>query len=246
MVAQHRNIPISRRRSFPVTKTSIYIPLAVVVTVFLALHFHISATNQALHPAPGRFSNIHIPKHDPPVNPQKDSDEDEDINMGALTKPAVQKRQVNELPLVVKHAENGGSSPAVDLSNTIAYAISLVKCGDHQTNAAGLIDAALVLRHSIHLVSSRNTEKSKYDYHMWAIVHRQAVECSHLLEKVGFKLMIVDAPVQPSEIKGDFLRKKIHKEWCCGHGTSLIDCRSATSLMRNSHTCSCLSRRRVC
>lgn len=104
-------------------------------------------------------------------------------------------------------------------ATTIAYAISLVKCGDHQTNAAGLTDAALILRHSIHVISSRNPEShSKYDYVMVAIVHRQAVPCSDILRKVGFQIMIVDSPVQRQEIQGEYLKQHIRKEWCCGHG----------------------------
>ena len=108
-------------------------------------------------------------------------------------------------------------------SSTIAYAISLVKCGDHQTNAAGLTDAALILRHSIHVISCRNPESnSKYDYVMVAIVHRQAVPCSHILRKVGFQIMIVDSPVQRQDIQGDYLKKHIQKEWCCGHGECVV------------------------
>jgi hypothetical protein len=102
---------------------------------------------------------------------------------------------------------------------TIAYAISLVKCGDFQTTSAGLVDAALVMRHSIHLQSSRNPlSGSRYDYKMYAIVHSQAVACSHVLKSAGFTIVTKDPPIQPNEIVGsDHLRKHIHKEWCCGH-----------------------------
>ena len=70
------------------------------------------------------------------------------------------------------------------------------------------------------MVSSRNypTSKSKYDYAMVAIVHRQAVECSHVLKQVGFRIMIVDTPVQPKDIQGEHLKKYIHRDGCCGHG----------------------------
>ena len=98
---------------------------------------------------------------------------------------------------------------------TIGYAISLIKCGDKQSNAAGLNDAALVLRHSVHLTSSR-AGKSKYDYKMYAIVHRQAEPCSQTLKDAGFEVLIRDPPVEVPEIEGDFLRKKIRREWCCG------------------------------
>ncbi len=100
----------------------------------------------------------------------------------------------------------------------VAYAVSFIKCSDKQSSTAGLIDASLILRHSIHKVSSRNPSSgSKYDYKMYAIVHRQAEECSAKLKKVGFEIVVVDPPVQPSEIKGEYLKKNIHREWCCGH-----------------------------
>jgi len=103
------------------------------------------------------------------------------------------------------------------LTKTIAYAISFVKCGDKQTNAAGLIDAAIVLRHSIWKISSQNpTSGSKYDYKMYAIVHRNAEKCSASLQELGFEIVVVDPPVKQSEIRGEYLNKYIHKEWCCG------------------------------
>eukprot|EP01083_Nonionella_stella_P040645 110238_1 len=102
-------------------------------------------------------------------------------------------------------------------TKTIAYAISFVKCGDKQTNAAGLIDAAIVLRHSIWKISSRNPASgSKYDYKMYAIVHRNAEKCSASLQELGFEIVVVDPPVKQSEIRGEYLKKYIHKEWCCG------------------------------
>ena len=105
-----------------------------------------------------------------------------------------------------------------DEITTVAYAVSFIKCGDHQNNAVGLVDASLVLRHSIHKLSSRNPESaSKYDYKMYAIVHKQAEACSALLKDTGFEVVLVDPPVKKDEIRGQFLRENIHKERCCGH-----------------------------
>lgn len=102
-----------------------------------------------------------------------------------------------------------------DESIVIAYAISLIKCGDFQSSTAGLQDAALVLKHSIHQTSIRNPQSgSRYDYKAYAIVHRQAEKCAQELEDAGYELVIRDPPVDKSEIRGDYLRKKIHKEWC--------------------------------
>ena len=99
----------------------------------------------------------------------------------------------------------------------VAYAISLIKCSDKQSSTSGLIDAATVLRHSVHQTSVRNPNSgSKYDYKMYAIVHKNAESCSHLLGDLGYQLIVKDSPVQISEIRGDHLRKNVHKEWCCG------------------------------
>jgi len=99
----------------------------------------------------------------------------------------------------------------------VAYAISLIKCSDKQSSTSGLIDAATVLRHSVHQTSARNPNSgSKYDYKMYAIVHKKAESCSHLLGDLGYQLIVKDSPVQVSEIRGDYLRKNVHKEWCCG------------------------------
>jgi hypothetical protein len=101
----------------------------------------------------------------------------------------------------------------------VAYAVSFIKCGDAQTQSADLMDASLILRHSIHQISIRNYQysKSRYDYKMYALVHRQAVDCfAELNERTGFEVIVVDSPVRPDEIRGETLRKNIHRDGCCG------------------------------
>lgn len=101
---------------------------------------------------------------------------------------------------------------------TVAYVVSFIQCSGTATNSAGLVDASLVMRHSIHQISVRNPDSgSKYDYKMYAIVHRQAETCSETLKHAGFEIILVDPPVQKKEIRGDYLRKKIQREFCCGH-----------------------------
>lgn len=109
--------------------------------------------------------------------------------------------------------DTASSQPPV----VIAYAISLIKCGDFQSSVAGMTDAARVLRHSIHQTSIRNPASgSAYDYHVYALVHSQAAHCATELEEAGFTLIIKDAPINPkTDIQDPFLRKNIHKEWCC-------------------------------
>ena len=124
----------------------------------------------------------------------------------------VTSEESNKVADPIEVPETTGST-----SNTVAYVVSFIQCKGTATHSAGLVDASLVLRHSIHQISSRNPESgSKYDYKMYAIVHRQAEECSQTLKKVGFEIILVDPPIQPSEIRGEYLRKKIHREFCCG------------------------------
>lgn len=123
------------------------------------------------------------------------------------------------LPIEHEPKPVASASTTTTTTNTvIAYAISFIKCGDNQNGkAAGLIDASLILRHSIHKISSRNPSSgSKYDYKMYAIVHRQAEECASILTDVGFEVVLVDSPVQKEEIRGEFLKNHIRKERCCG------------------------------
>ncbi len=100
----------------------------------------------------------------------------------------------------------------------IAYAISLIKCSDKQSSTAGLLDAATILRHSVHRTSVRTPGSgSKYDYKMYAIVHSKlASHCSHVLSDLGYEVLLRDAPVDVAEIRGEYLRKNVHREWCCG------------------------------
>ena len=99
---------------------------------------------------------------------------------------------------------------------TVAYAISLIKCSDQHSTPAGLIDAALTLRHSVYLTSSRNNGRSHYDFEMFAIVHEQAESCSHVLKDAGFRIIIQKKPVERSEIEDPTLRQGIQKALCCG------------------------------
>ena len=118
-----------------------------------------------------------------------------------------------------RYKENKGDDAHENTSSPpkIAYAISLMKCGDHQSTPAGMLDAATILRHSIHETSIRNPQShSKYDYEMYVFVHRQAVACARELQYVGYNLVVVDPPLNPKDIRGQFLRDHIGSEWCCG------------------------------
>jgi hypothetical protein len=129
---------------------------------------------------------------------------------------------------IVGHQPDTDTATATGINNApkVAFVISIIKCGDHQTTPEGILDAATILKHSIHQTSIRadgqrydvaNTPLSKYDYETIALVHRQAEHCTDELEDVvGYKRIIVDSPVAIDEIRGDYLRKHVHTEWCCG------------------------------
>lgn len=82
----------------------------------------------------------------------------------------------------------------------------------------GFLDAAAILRHSIHKnsVHAKNGNKSRYSYQMYAIVHPSCSPHLSPLVKLGYELLIVDHPVKKDDIKGDWLRDHIEGENCCG------------------------------
>jgi len=121
--------------------------------------------------------------------------------------------------ITIPHGSLSSAPPDKNQSAPIqvAYAISLIRCSDFQSSTSGLLDAATILRHSVHETSVRNPRSgSKYDYKLYAIVHANAAECSHVLSDLGYEVMLRDSPVQIDEIRGEYLRKNVHKEWCCG------------------------------
>jgi hypothetical protein len=94
---------------------------------------------------------------------------------------------------------------------TIAYAWTLAKCSDFQSSTEGMIDAALILKHSIHKVSSR-VGKSNYDYQMYVLVHQAAAACTQALEDAGYTVKILPQPVDKKDIRGVHLRKTVDRE----------------------------------
>jgi hypothetical protein len=104
----------------------------------------------------------------------------------------------------------------------IAHVVSLIKC-KKSSSVTGFLDAAAVLRHSIHKQSihSTTTNTSKYSYQMYAIVHKeQCAENAVLLEQLGYITLLRDTPIQLDEIKGDWYRNHVENENCCGSKVS--------------------------
>ena len=118
---------------------------------------------------------------------------------------------------------------------TVAYAWTLAKCSDFQSSTEGMIDAALILKHSVHQVSSR-VGKSQYDYHMYVLVHKDAASCTQILEDAGYTVKVLPQPVEKEQIRSAFLRKTVDREvrmllLCCACESILIHrCCSVVSL----------------
>ena len=108
-------------------------------------------------------------------------------------------------------------------TTTIAYAISFTSCND--VSSGLLIDAAAVLKHSIHSNSIKSsTKSSKYDYQMFAFVHPDAKPCffsegnneSILETRLGYRVLIRDTPIDVTKISSEFLKTTVVKRGCCG------------------------------
>lgn len=139
-------------------------------------------------------------------------------DLQAVKKALPQQPQEQSLVRIQKSNE-ADAIPALPTSEkiTVAYVISMIECTDNhqsgQSSIAGLRDAALVLAHSIHLVSQKS---QLYDYKLYAIVHEQAQACAPVLEKAGYTILVKKPPLRQDEIQDPYLRKTIHREVCCG------------------------------
>jgi hypothetical protein len=96
----------------------------------------------------------------------------------------------------------------------IAHVVSLIKCGQ-VASVTGFLDAAAVLRHSIHQ-QSIHKGRSKYSYHMYAIVHKDCENHAHVLEKLGYTALIRESPVLLETIKEGWYKNHVEGEKCCG------------------------------
>ena len=51
---------------------------------------------------------------------------------------------------------------------------------------------------------------------MYVISTTAALPCATVLQTLGYTILHYDPPIQPNDIQGEYLKKHIHKEWCCG------------------------------
>ena len=129
------------------------------------------------------------------------------INMGLIVLwLSKQEHKTKLVPL----DNNVINSPVV----VIGHVVSLIQCGK-VARVTGFLDAAAVLRHSIHQ-QSVHMGRSKYSYHMYAIVHTDCQDHASVLERLGYTLLIRDSPVPLSKIKEGWYKDHVEGENCCG------------------------------
>jgi len=111
----------------------------------------------------------------------------------------------------------GASTPVATASKepvVVAHVVSLIKCSK-QERVAGFLDAAAVLRHSIHK-NSIHSGTSKYSYKMIAIVHDDCKNHAHALDRLGYQALVRPSPVKVEDIAEGYLKNHIEMENCCG------------------------------
>ena len=98
----------------------------------------------------------------------------------------------------------------------VAHVVSLIKC-TKQASVTGFLDAAAVLRHSIHKQSIHDSSSnSKYSYQMYAIVHKSCSEHANVLQQLGYKILVKPSPVLVKEITPGWYHDHVEGENCCG------------------------------
>jgi hypothetical protein len=96
----------------------------------------------------------------------------------------------------------------------VAHVVSLIKCSK-QERVTGFLDAAAVLRHSLHK-NSVHSGNSKYSYKMYAIVHSDCKEHVHSLDRLGYTALVKPSPVKVEDIAEGYLKGHVEMENCCG------------------------------
>jgi len=117
----------------------------------------------------------------------------------AATDPAlVDTRQISNKYDMKNNNNNSEKTPKA----TIAYLTSITDCPSNQRR--NFLDAAAVLKHSIHLNSVRNPDSpSVYDYSMYVILHTGASDCADSFRRIGYTVLIRDTPFRIAEIQNE-------------------------------------------
>lgn len=99
---------------------------------------------------------------------------------------------------------------------TIAFCVVISSC-----ESFSVTEGAAVLGYSIRRASIYGTLGGRYDYKLYAVHHPDAYTCSKQLEDIGYTLLERETPVRVQDIRGEFLRKNIVSNGCCGENELL-------------------------
>jgi hypothetical protein len=137
----------------------------------------------------------------------------EGIATGALTRTTQQdeSRSTREKTMRLVIYDRVSSTTGAEVP-VIGYAISIT-----DDCSAEYMDAAAVLRQSIHMNSIRaKNATSKYDYRLYAFVDPKAKRCRKLLKYIGYEVMILGIPFNMTDVRNEVLPRVWPNAGCCG------------------------------
>lgn len=205
----------SRHRRRPVCIIIAFVAIAISISIFNVTYATIDVASSS--------SSIRL-LFGPPDHPK--------FTSSAISHTKVESKANSNVRQAANNADVEDNDAPVAV---IAHAISLIKC-NKGSSVTGFLDAAAVLRHSIHKnsihyappsssnstivapssSSSSSAESSRYSYKMYGIVHTSCLEHAKILQRLGYTTLIRDQPVQKEDIYNEWLRNHIEAENCCG------------------------------
>jgi hypothetical protein len=105
--------------------------------------------------------------------------------------------------------------PTILPPTKIAYAITISKC---ESLANNVLQSAPLLAHHVRAMSIQKTNRTKYDYQLYAFASRTQVNasCVTLLERMGYTVLLLDIPVHVTNISNEFYKGLLETNGCCG------------------------------
>ena len=100
---------------------------------------------------------------------------------------------------------------------TVAYAVTITKYSTgSRLDPTLMYDRAAILHQSIKLAMSKS---NRYDYHLYAFVHPDAIEVKQVMEQFGYRVQVRETPFNVSHIQNHKLIKA-QNNGCCGEKVS--------------------------
>lgn len=110
-----------------------------------------------------------------------------------------------------------GTRSAAQKKTTVAYAVTITKFASGKALPSNtLFDRAAVLHQSI---KSAMKQSSRYDYHIYAFVHPDAIEVKPFMEQLGYRVQVRETPFNITNIQNENLIKA-QSNSCCGEKVS--------------------------